>query len=505
MATARGRLQILNPNFLSLVVALSLLLVISSAKVFFEERFDDGWESRWVKSDWKKDENMAGEWNYTSGKWNGDPNDKDGWESRWVKSDWKKDENMAGEWNYTSGKWNGDPNDKGIQTSEDYRFYAISAEFPEFSNKDKTLVFQFSVKHEQKLDCGCGYMKLLSGEVDQKKFGGDTPYSIMFGPDICGYSTKKVHAILTYNETNHLIKKEVPCETDQLSHVYTFILRPDATYSILIDNVEKQTGSLYSDWDILPPKKIKDPEAKKPEDWDDKEYIPDPRTRSQRLYDMTSQRRSPILMPKSLRTGMMRRMASGQLQPFPTLSTRAHGSQRFVNSQLSFIGIVNKMTLITSLFQCQKIKNPNYKGKWKAPMIDNPDFKDDPDLYVYPNLKYVGIELWQVKSGTLFDNVLVADDPEYAKKLVEETWGKQKGFCSNTLCNVTVYSVIQPTLPDGVFQQNFYFQESKNEPADSDAEDGDDDSDDAEADDADDDTKSESKEDTAEDHAHDEL
>lgn len=64
----------------------------------------------------------------------------------------------------------------GIQTSEDYRFYAISAEFPEFSNKEKTLVFQFSVKHEQKLDCGGGYMKLLSGDVDQKKFGGDTPY-----------------------------------------------------------------------------------------------------------------------------------------------------------------------------------------------------------------------------------------------------------------------------------------------------------------------------------------
>ena len=127
----------------------------------------------------------------------------------------------------------------------------------------------------------------------------------MFGPDICGYSTKKVHAILAYNGTNHLIKKDVPCETDQLTHVYTFILQPDATYSILIDNVEKQTGSLYSDWDLLPPKKIKDPEAKKvflyawipisfilinpillfflmgtywqqPEDWDDKEYIPDP-------------------------------------------------------------------------------------------------------------------------------------------------------------------------------------------------------------------------------------
>ncbi|KAL2463537.1 Uncharacterized protein Fot_53193 [Forsythia ovata] len=81
--------------------------------------------------------------------------------------------------------------------------------------------------------------------------------------DICGYSTKKVHAILTYNGTNHLIKKEVPCETDQLTHVYTFMLRPDATYNILVDNVEKQTGCLYSNWDLLPPMKIKNPEVKK--------------------------------------------------------------------------------------------------------------------------------------------------------------------------------------------------------------------------------------------------
>ncbi|KAL2547838.1 Calreticulin-2 [Forsythia ovata] len=108
-------------------------------------------------------------------------------------------------------------------------------------------------------DCGGGYIKLLNGEVDQKKFGGDTAYIIMFRPDICGYSTKKVHAILTYNGTNHLIKKEVPCETDQLTHVYTFMLRPDATYNILVDNVEKQTGCLYSNWDLLPPMKIKNP------------------------------------------------------------------------------------------------------------------------------------------------------------------------------------------------------------------------------------------------------
>ncbi|KAG2618239.1 hypothetical protein PVAP13_3NG258256 [Panicum virgatum] len=295
---------------------------------------------------------------------------EDGWESRWVKSDWKKDENMAGEWNHTSGKWNGDAEDKGIQTSEDYRFYAISAEYPEFSNKDKTLVLQFSVKHEQKLDCGGGYVKLLGGDVDQKKFGGDTPYSIMFGPDICGYSTKKVHAILTKDGKNHLIKKDVPCETDQLTHVYTLIIRPDATYSILIDNEEKQTGSVYEHWDILPPKKIKDPEAKKPEDWDDKEYIPDPEDKKPEVYIPNPEYKGP--------------------------------------------------------WKQKKIKNPNYQGKWKAPMIDNPDFKDDPYIYAFDSLKYIGIELWQVKSGTLFDNIIITDDPALAKKFAEDTWAKHK-------------------------------------------------------------------------------
>ncbi|KAI3523325.1 hypothetical protein L1887_01386 [Cichorium endivia] len=31
---------------------------------------------------------------------------------RWVKPDQKKEDNMAGEWNYISGKWNGDAKDK---------------------------------------------------------------------------------------------------------------------------------------------------------------------------------------------------------------------------------------------------------------------------------------------------------------------------------------------------------------------------------------------------------
>lgn len=64
-------------------------------------------------------------------------------------------------------------------------------------------------------------------------------------------------------------------QDDELSHLYTLILNPDQTYIVKIDNEKVESGSLEEDWDFLPPKKIKDPEAKKPEDWDDRAKIDD--------------------------------------------------------------------------------------------------------------------------------------------------------------------------------------------------------------------------------------
>lgn len=53
-------------------------------------------------------------------------------------------------------------------------------------------------------------------------------------------------------------------------------MKPDNTYEVRIDGSKVEGGDLEEDWDFLPPKKIKDPEAKKPEDWDDKKKIDDP-------------------------------------------------------------------------------------------------------------------------------------------------------------------------------------------------------------------------------------
>lgn len=60
------------------------------------------------------------------------------------------------------------------------RFYGLSAKLNEpFTNDGKDLVLQFSVKNEQKLDCGGAYIK-LTGDIDQDSFGGDTPYQVLY-------------------------------------------------------------------------------------------------------------------------------------------------------------------------------------------------------------------------------------------------------------------------------------------------------------------------------------
>ena len=58
---------------------------------------------------------------------------------------------------------------------------------------------QYAVKNEKKGSsfCGGGYIKLLPSSTDLSKFGGDSPYHIMFGPDICGYDVSRVHVIFS--------------------------------------------------------------------------------------------------------------------------------------------------------------------------------------------------------------------------------------------------------------------------------------------------------------------
>merc|ERR1712227_547483 len=331
----------------AIVLALAISCVaLASAEVYFEADFSGDWESRWIQSEAKADYGMM---KVSSGKYYGDEE--------------------AG---------------KGLQTSQDAKFYAISAKTKEFSNEGKTLVVQFSVKHEQDIDCGGGYLKL--GAYEPEKFEGSSKYNIMFGPDICGSSTKKTHVIFNYKEKNLDKKKEVRAESDTLSHLYTLIVKPDNTYEVQIDMNKVDSGSLTDGWDFLEPKQIRDPDEKKPADWVDEAEIDDPEDKKPEGHDDIP---AKIADPKAKKPDDWDDESDGA-------------------------------------WEAPQIDNPEYKGAWEAKLIDNPKYVADDTLYKYDAFSTVGIDIWQVKSGTIFDNILITDDVDYAKSHGEKTWKAQK-------------------------------------------------------------------------------
>jgi calreticulin len=239
-----------------------------------------------------------------------------------------------GKWAHTAGEWYAEKEDKGIQTSEDARFYGLSAKLAkEFVSKDKELVIQYSVKHEQDLDCGGAYIKLMPGgkKFDAANFGGETPYAVMFGPDICGSSNKKTHVILNYAKKgeNLLITKNVNTESDNVSHLFTLVVRPDNTFEVFIDNKSVRKGKLEEEFDFLPAKEIKDPSASKPDDWVDSPKMADPADIKPEGYDDIT---AEIADPTASKPDDWDDEDDGEWEP-------------------------------------PMIDNPDYKGPWKAKMV----------------------------------------------------------------------------------------------------------------------------------------
>lgn len=73
------------------------------------------------------------------------------------------------------------------------------------------------------------------------------------------------------------------------------------------------------------------------------------------------------------------------------------------------------------------IPNTAYKGPWVHPEVPNPKYKEDNELYhVCKPCAAVGFELWQVKAGTIFDDIIVTDSIEEANAFAKETFLAKK-------------------------------------------------------------------------------
>jgi len=334
-------------------------LAFVSGKVYFSETFGEGWEKRWTESKWKSSEGTQGKFVAATGKWFKDASE-----------------------------------DSGIQTSEDSKFFGIAAPFESFSNDGKDLIIQYQAKYEKDVECGGGYVKIGPKLDDLTAFGDPTVYNVMFGPDKCGY-TKRTHLIFNYKGKNVLKKSDLAYkqEGEGTSHLYTMILKPDNTVRVEIDQEKIYEGSLKEDWELLKPKEIEDPDDKKPSDWVEEAMMDDPAEK--KPEDWVEDKR--IVDAEAKKPDDWDDEEDGEWEAPMKDNPEFKGE-----------------------WSAKRVSNPAYKGTWEAKKIANPEYEDDDAVYKFADFGFIGFDLWQVKSGTIFDNVIITDDKAEADKFAEK-------------------------------------------------------------------------------------
>eukprot|EP00826_Nyctotherus_ovalis_P064261 TRINITY_DN9422_c0_g1_i4.p1 TRINITY_DN9422_c0_g1~~TRINITY_DN9422_c0_g1_i4.p1 ORF type:complete len:396 (-),score=133.81 TRINITY_DN9422_c0_g1_i4:83-1270(-) len=350
----------------SLVLLVFGLVGVVSAKIYFHEEFDRDWESRWQKTQAKADQQGAFEW--TKGKWP-----------------------LENEMAY------------GLQTTTDSKFYEISCRLSApVTTSEKPLAFQYSLRFEQDIECGGGYLKLVGPDYKSEEFGADTPVLVMFGPDVCG-GDNKIHLMLDFDGKGKLWGKTPPAPTDHLTHVYTMLLYPNETYEVFVDMVSVGNGTISDDWDVAIPKTIPDPNDKKPDDWDDRMYLDDPASvKPADWVDVETIEDTSATKPEDWDDAK-----EGEWKP-PIIKNPEYKGE----------------------WKPKKLYNTNYKGVWTPKQIPNPEYRGSV-LKPY-TIGGIGIDVWQVRHGTIFDNIMLTDSREEAfaaaKKILDVQVAEEKVF-----------------------------------------------------------------------------
>jgi len=332
--------------------------------------------------------------------------------------------------------------DVGLLVPTEARHYGAAATFaPIQGKKEVPFVVQFEVRFQDGLQCGGSYIKLFdSSGAKADEFKDNTPYVIMFGPDRCG-ETDKVHFILrhknpisgTWGEKHFKDAPRVP--SDQTTHLYGLVIKPDNSFDILIDGEVKKTGNLLTSMEpaVNPPKVIDDPADSKPSDWVDEAKIDDPSASKPDDWDEDAPARLPdpaATMPAGWREDQQKKIPDPTAKQPDDWDPDEDGDWEapVIENPACKVGC--------GKWEPPTIANPQYKGKWHAPRIDNPAYKgiwkprqiDNPNYfvdeapYLLPTISAVGIDIWTMQKGIIFDNIIVATDPQRAQQFGEDTW-----------------------------------------------------------------------------------
>jgi len=368
--------------------------------------------------------------------------DGDVW-SRWTAS---SEEKYSGKFKVEKRAQEALVDDLGLVVSEEAKHYGAHVTFkPIIGQKETPFIVQFEVKFQESLTCGGSYIKIFdSSDLEGGIFKDNTPYVIMFGPDRCG-GTDKVHFILRHKnpktgawEEKHA-KDPPTTPKDNLTHLYGLVINPDNSFEIQVDGETKSSGSLLTSMQppINPPKEIDDPEDAKPADWVDAPKMDDPSASKPDDWDEDA----PMMIvdpnerkPAGWVDDAEMRIADPSAKKPEDWDEDEDGDWEapVIDNPACKVGCGN--------WEAKKISNPEYKGKWYAPKIDNPEYKGvwkprqipnadyflDESPYILPKIDAVGIDIWTMSKGLLFDNLLVATDAAKVKAFSDQTWRARK-------------------------------------------------------------------------------
>uniref|UniRef100_A0A673KVY5 Si:ch211-274f20.2 n=1 Tax=Sinocyclocheilus rhinocerous TaxID=307959 RepID=A0A673KVY5_9TELE len=243
---------------------------------------------------------------------------------------------------------------------------------------DKPLCLQYEVFFPKGVDCGGAYIKLLSHSDDLRlsRFSDATPYTIMFGPDKCG-SSHKIHFIFRHRnpvtgtyEEKHARQPELDLSdyfTDQRPHLYT------------LTNILHWMENVYPDGSF------------------------------EILVDLT------LINKGSLLEDMLSSAASAHEAQEQEDSARAALVDAVQTSDTNsglvykyniFIVYNNIIIVIAYIQWCVCFRS------------------DEP--FTVSSVSAVGFELWSLTADVMFDNILLCDSLEVARRWTQDTWGQRQ-------------------------------------------------------------------------------
>lgn len=284
--------------------------------------------------------------------------------------------------------------ERGMITTEKGKSHLVGTKFNETLSikENESLIFQFESRNQIVMGCTSFLMRIhTSNTYNPREETNSTEKFLEFGPDFC---ENKGSVINFYSNIDgklqkHKLRHNITSPFDDISHLYTLILRYDNSFEYLVDQKSLFKGSIGNSFIpyVYEPEFIDDPNDLKPSDWEDEELIPDPKIKKPDEWNDDEPEYIIDPLKKHPPDGWLLEDKEFIKNPNFDLSRR-----HFTNEKS--LPLIKNPKCVSAPgcgpYNPPKIKNPKYKGKWIQPMIKNPKYKGHWAPRQIKNENYVG-------------------------------------------------------------------------------------------------------------------